>query len=291
MSDAKHFAEWPKLINTRLNELVPETSGPTQLIYQAVRYSLLGSGKRIRPVFALAAAEIFNTPLQHVLTPCCALEMIHAYSLIHDDLPCMDDDDFRRGKPSLHKAFNEAIAVLAGDFLMNRAFEVLAKDSALPPPQAIELIAVLTAMSGGDGMIGGQLMDMEAETIAVDLPTLSLIHQKKTGALMRASIAFGAILGQASPDERQHLDAFGEKIGLAFQVMDDILDITSPKIKRGNETSSDTVNQKSTYVSLMGIEAARTIALDLQKSAEQSLNAIARNTDTLRFIAQGILNQ
>lgn len=214
------FAEWTSLIEQELEKLVPEGHSAHNILYSAARYSLLSGGKRIRPLLTLATAHLFNVEISKALAPACALEMIHTYSLIHDDLPCMDDDDFRRGKPSLHKAFSEAHAVLAGDFLLTYSFEVLATSLSLSPHQKIDLIQVIARAAGGEGMIGGQVLDI-AEARSVSLQEL---HQKKTGALFTAAVQCGGIVANVSSEQFAILTRFGKHLGYLFQVVDDILD-------------------------------------------------------------------
>src|ERR1700733_13555891 len=213
-------------INRTLETLVPENNLPHNTLFQAARYALIGPGKRIRPLLTLATVQILQGNLSNALEPACAIELIHTYSLIHDDLPCMDNDDFRRGKPTLHKVFPEGHALLTGDFLLTFAFELLATAPKLSDKQKIKLIQTLAERSGSDGMIGGQALDIEAAEKEMDPNALSFIHQLKTGALITASIEFGGILGHADEAQMDILRQFGNAIGLAFQIIDDIQDIT-----------------------------------------------------------------
>ncbi len=206
-------------VNASLDKLVKEIAEPHNTLYQAARYSLLAPGKRIRPLLAIASGKMLGATLDALLMPSAALEMIHAYSLIHDDLPAMDNDDFRRGKPSLHKAFGEANAILAGDYLLTYAFEIIAGAPHLEPSQRLKLITTLAKASGGDGMIGGQVMDLSKTPLNLDE-----VNAKKTGALITASIQFGGIVANVSQDTYSTLTLLGQKIGLLFQVCDDILD-------------------------------------------------------------------
>lgn len=285
MDDLKqYFSEKCALIEKHLEHLVPEQPVPFNQLYKAARYSLIGGGKRLRPILALATTEVLGgNPLQ-ALSPACALEMIHTYSLIHDDLPCMDNDDFRRGKPSLHKAFPEGHAVLTGDFLLTYAFEILADDPHLTPHQKTQLIRCLAKSSGAHGMIGGQIMDIDAEGKSIDLHTLQAIHENKTGALITASIQFGAIIANASNQHQLLLTEFGKKIGLAFQIVDDILDITSNR-------ASDAANHKSTYATLLGLEQAQNLASSTVASALQTLEELPFNTSLLRHLAEYTVNR
>lgn len=267
------------LIEKRLNDLVTEKNISYNNLLRAARYSLLDGGKRLRPILALATAETLGSYPAHALDPACALEMIHTYSLIHDDLPCMDDDDFRRGKPSLHKAFSESHAVLAGDFLLTYAFEVTINASHLTPQQKVELVSHLAKNSGAEGMIGGQVMDMESEDKEIPLKFLREIHERKTGALITTAIEFGAIVANASLPHRNILRQFGYEIGLAFQVIDDVLDVTSNK-------NSDVKNRKSTYVTLLDVEKAKTLAHAHYQAAIEKLKELPYDTSLLSALAE-----
>jgi len=273
------------LIEQRLAELIPEKNVHYQQLFEAARYSILGAGKRLRPILALATAEMFGSKDSQALTPACALEMIHTYSLIHDDLPCMDDDDFRRGKPSLHKVYPEGHAVLTGDYLLTYAFDVIAHAENLSPQQRLELIAVLARNSGSDGMIGGQVMDIAAEGKKLDLETLQLLHMNKTGAMITASVEFGAIIGKASKEHRALLGEYAKDIGLAFQIVDDVLDVTASESKHGKAVASDQVNNKTTYVGLIGLEKSRELAQTLTEKAIGVLKQLPFDTTILQEIA------
>jgi geranylgeranyl diphosphate synthase type II len=290
MQLAQYLKNRSQQIEECLDQLIPEKKVPYQILLNAARYSLLGGGKRLRPIFALATFETFGGEVEKALAAAAALEMVHTYSLIHDDLPCMDDDDFRRGKPSLHKAFNEGSAVLAGDFLLTKSFEILANLS-FPDAIKVELISALSSHSGDHGMIGGQIMDLAAEGREIDLKHLQLIHQFKTGALIKASILFGAILAEVSSDEKKALEEFGENVGLAFQIVDDILDVTAPQDKHGKKISSDKINQKSTYVTLLGLEHAKILAQESLAKAKDALKKIPRDTGLLFELSNIAVNR
>jgi geranylgeranyl diphosphate synthase, type II len=274
------------VVEQKLDLLVQEKETPYNSLYTAARYSLLAGGKRLRPILAMATAEIFGKPDHSALSAACALEMIHTYSLIHDDLPCMDDDDFRRGKPSLHKAFGEGHAVLTGDYLLTYAFEVIANDAHLHPQQKVALISLISKNSGCQGMIAGQVMDIHAEGKNIDLESLKTIHRYKTGALINASILTGAIIGEASPVEFQLLNDFGCDVGLAFQIVDDILDVTCSEVKHGKKTASDSSNNKTTYVTVLGIDEASTTADALCKRAIGHLDQLNQDTSILKDLAK-----
>ena len=284
-----YILEKNQLIEATLTSLVQEKNVPYNLLFRAARYSLFSGGKRLRPLLTLATAEIFDPAASlKSLNAACAIEMIHTYSLIHDDIPCMDDDDFRRGKPSLHKAFGEAHAVLAGDYLLTLAFEVIALDSQLSAEQKISLVSLLAKQSGADGMLGGQVMDIEAVGQVVDLEKLSEIHRCKTGAMISASIETGALISGATHEEIEHLKHFGSDIGFAFQIIDDVIDVTA-SYKKGR--ASDQINQKPTFVNLLGLDPARRSAEKLYIKALDHLKKIDRDTKLLQEIAQTLVKR
>jgi len=245
-------------------------------LQQAMHYSLINGGKRIRPVLVYATAAAITTDVSPVVTAnldriACSIEMIHAYSLIHDDLPAMDDDDLRRGQPTCHRAFDEATAILAGDALQARAFELLTELTECPPHIHLNLLRILTQASGQRGMVGGQLIDLESVDKPIDVQQLETIHRLKTGALIRASIAMGATLTGADRQQLEQLDCYGDAIGLAFQVHDDILDIEADTATLGKTQGADIALNKPTYPSLLGIDGAKAKAAQLH---QQSLTAI-----------------
>ena len=277
-------------IELELERLVPSCDTPYVQLFRAARYSILSGGKRIRPILAIAAAESLGKPIETSIQAACALEIVHTYSLIHDDLPCMDDDDFRRGKPSLHKAFSEAHAVLAGDFLLTYAFELLATAPFQDAAQKVELVRLLSSGGGSHGMIGGQVMDIEGENTALPLELLQQMHRFKTGALITTSVLFGATIGKASEHQTGIFKQFGEEIGLAFQIVDDILDVTTCMKKQG-VPSSDIKNQKSTYVSLLGMEKAREMAAVHYSKAIELLASLPFCTARLQQLADMVVNR
>jgi geranylgeranyl diphosphate synthase type II len=251
---------------------VPFRQGDAQRLGEAVRYSLEAGGKRVRPMLCLLACEAVGGTATEALPGALALEYVHTYSLIHDDLPAMDDDDLRRGRPTNHKVFGEGHAILAGDALLTEAFGVLAS-AALDPTRRAEALALLAEGAGWRGMAGGQALDLAGETLATyDLDHLRLIHRLKTGALLRASLEIGAVLGGASPAERSALRAYGEAIGLAFQIQDDILDATATDADLGKRAGKDAGRGKITYPSLLGLDGARK-ALD--EATENALCQLA----------------
>ena len=247
-------------------------NGEAVRLGEAMRYSLEAGGKRVRPVLCLLASEAVGGSAEEALPGALALEFVHTYSLIHDDLPAMDDDDLRRGRPTNHKVFGEGHAILAGDALLTEAFSVMAA-APLEPGRRAEALALLAAGAGWRGMAGGQALDLEGETLQVyDLDHLRLIHRLKTGALLRASLEIGAVLGGAPPTEQAALRAFGEAIGLAFQIQDDILDATAAEADLGKRAGKDAARGKITYPSLLGLDGARRA---LQEATETSLCHLA----------------
>lgn len=280
------FEEKRQLVEKELEILLPQTIGPLKQLYEASHYALLGPGKRLRPLLALTTCIALGGQQHHALPAACALEMIHAYSLIHDDLPCMDDDDFRRGRLTLHRAFSEGHAVLTGDFLLTKAFEVIATTSLLNAEQKIETITALTTGAGDAGMLGGQVMDIAAQGRDISLDALQQIHKKKTGALIATACRCGAIAAQATPRLTTLLHTIGEKLGFAFQIIDDILDITASEQKHGYATASDKRNAKTTYVSLLGIEKAQQEANELLRSACEQISVLPGDTKELHTLAE-----
>src|SRR5437867_1708774 len=253
-------------IDETLNELLPSETASPDRIHQAMRYSTLNGGKRIRPCLCVAAFAGYREEWRPILSVASAIEMIHSYSLIHDDLPAMDDDDFRRGKPSCHKQFDEAIAILAGDALLTLAFEVLSGSNQFPPERILRATSVLAAASGSSGgMIAGQVFDLESEGVRVTREQLEAIHRSKTAALIGAAVWIGSYLGEAPQTDLTSIQKFCERIGLAFQVIDDILDATD-----GHNRDEG----KATYPSLYGLEESRAIARHLMKEARQALEPL-----------------
>ncbi|MGE4573375.1 MULTISPECIES: polyprenyl synthetase family protein [Parachlamydia] len=268
-------------IEACLEKLFPESHMPYQSLFDAARYSLLGGGKRIRPLLSLAVTQALTGTFTQAIQPACALELIHTYSLVHDDLPSMDNDDFRRGKPSLHKVFPEGHAILTGDFLLTYAFEVLCSSPGLTAQQIVELVALLAKSAGGHGMIAGQIMDISAVNQTLTLDNLQHIHQTKTGALITCAVEFGAIVSGCAPVERALLQQFGNEIGLAFQIIDDVLDITSSHAKHGDSVASDLKNNKTTYATLLGVEKAQLLAQKHVQTALAKLEKLPLKTDLL----------
>ncbi|MXP09675.1 polyprenyl synthetase family protein [Pseudoblastomonas halimionae] len=263
-------------------------------LVEAMRYAAIGGGKRLRPLLVSATAKLFQVPRATALRAGIAVEAIHVYSLIHDDLPCMDDDALRHGKPTLHKAFDEATAVLAGDSLHALAFEILSSPNMTGDPfTRAELVAALAKASGHEGMAGGQIMDMvaEEESEDFDLPTITRLQQLKTGALLGASVELGAILGRVAPEGRTHLHGYARDIGLAFQIADDLLDIEGDEELAGKALRKDADAGKATFLSLLGPERAREQARMLVDQAIAHLSSYGDEADLLRAIARYIVER
>ncbi len=263
-------------------------------LVEAMRYAAIGGGKRLRPLLVCATAQLFNVPRPTALRAGIAVESIHVYSLIHDDLPCMDDDALRRGKPTLHRKFDEATAVLAGDSLHALAFEILSSPNMTGDPfTRAELVAALAGASGHEGMAGGQMMDMVAEQDGADfdLQTITRLQQLKTGALLGASVELGAILGRVPSDRRAHFHGYARDIGLAFQIADDLLDLEGDEAKAGKALRKDAKAGKATFLSLLGPERARDQAQMLVDQAIEYLNSYGEEADLLRAIARYIVER
>jgi geranylgeranyl diphosphate synthase type II len=280
------FEEDRLSVDAALVRLMPAESAPPSSIHTAMRYSVFAGGKRIRPILCIETARIFNGDVSAVHYPACAIEFIHAYSLIHDDLPALDNDDLRRGKPTCHKKFGEAIAILAGDALLTLAFESI---GATPVP-AERRVAILTevATSAGtvNGMVGGQVADIEAEGRRVEPQMLEYIHRSKTAALIRASITAGALCAGASDNDVARLRRFGETIGWAFQVTDDILDVEESSAALGKTAGKDIAQEKATYPAVYGLERSHAIANDLATKAIAELAPFGERASRLREIAE-----
>lgn len=278
-------------VDRALEEIMPPEGTHPQRLTAAMRYSLFAGGKRIRPILALAAAETCGGNAEDAMFAACAVELVHTYSLIHDDLPAMDDDDYRRGIATCHRAFDEGTAILAGDALLTMAFEVLSDErsgSTLSPDTRIRMISELARAAGWQGMVGGQQADMDSEGAPPSQPVLEYIHTHKTGAMIRCSILLGALAASAGPDMLRAMEHYGEKLGLAFQVVDDILDVTSSTEEMGKDQGSDAARGKMTYPALLGVEGARSRARDLVEDAKGALGGLGRG-DILLHIADYVL--
>ena len=278
------------LVNQSLKKYFYKEDNYQKKIYEAMEYSLTAGGKRIRPVMALACSELFGEK-NAVIPFACALEMIHTYSLIHDDLPCMDDDELRRGKPTNHVMFGEAMALLAGDGLLTRAFEVAANDSEISPEKTLACVKALAESAGTEGMIGGQVIDMECEKQMVDAKTLHAMHCGKTGSLIVCAAKLGAIVGGANSDEMEHLIHYAQSVGLAFQIKDDILDVEGNVRILGKNTGMDAQMEKTTFISLYGLEKSKERLKEYTQRAKDELDIFGSRANFLIQFADYLLNR
>ncbi len=289
-----YLQERVRLVDSTLDRFLPGVDSLPTRLHAAMRYSVFAGGKRIRPILMLAACEAVGGEIKNVLPAACAIEMVHSYSLIHDDLPAMDDDDFRRGNPTNHKVYGEATAILAGDGLLTEAFILLSNKNIwgdIPAEQYLKVINIIAKRSGSCGMVGGQVVDMEAEKNPVDLTTLEYIHTHKTGALILAAIEVGALLGGASAEQSRALHSYGEAAGLAFQVADDILDIVADPSLLGKDVGSDQQRGKATYPALLGLDGARQRANELREMALSALDMFDDSARPLREIATYVVDR
>jgi geranylgeranyl diphosphate synthase type II len=278
-----------KLIEQALNRYLPRATTKPATIHKAMRYSLFVGGKRLRPVLCLAAAEASGGEASRALPSACAVECIHTYSLIHDDLPCMDDDDFRRGRPTSHKVFGEGVAVLAGDALLTISFEILAQARETTRYRMPALVKELATASGSRWLIGGQVADLEGEGKKISGTELKFIHRSKTAALLTAAIRLGAMSANASESKLANLTLFGQSLGLAFQIIDDILDVTQTSEKLGKSAGKDVAAQKATYPAVFGLEKSRKEALRLTAQASEALTTFGKKGATLKALADYLL--
>ncbi len=273
----RRLTEIADRVTVALDQLIPPAQGPEADLMRAMRHSALANGKRMRPFYVIETGAIFDAPEKSLLRTAAALECVHSYSLIHDDLPCMDDDDFRRGQPTVHKAFNEATAVLAGDALLTLAFKILAnRETHQDPHIRLKLLERLADNSGAQGMVGGQMIDMLEDESPRDLNTITRMQRLKTGALISYSVEAGAILGGANEVERQALHGFAHDLGLAYQISDDLLDATGEEDSVGKPLRTDEIAGKANFVTLMGVDQARERVRLLAAQAKEHL-AIFRN--------------
>ena len=280
------------LVEVELNNLLPLSGTAPEKIHQAIRWSVFAGGKRFRPALLLAVGQAFSAPVEALIRTACAFEMVHTYSLIHDDLPAMDDDDLRRWRPTCHVRFDEATAILAGDALQTLAFQTIAEDVGLDAETRIALIAELArAAATPEGMVAGQALDMEAETRQVSRAQLEEIHRLKTGALIRAAARSGAIIGGANEKELATVTSYGSHLGLLFQITDDFLDVTATAEALGKTPGKDARSNKATYPALHGMDETRAAAIEAHRNACEALDQIDRPTDVLKKIADFILHR
>ena len=289
MDIAAYLTGRTKLVDRALGRFLPKESVKPVTIHKAMRYSIFAGGKRLRPVLALAAAEACGGTLDDALPAACAVECIHTYSLIHDDLPCMDDDDLRRGRPTNHKVFGDGIAVLAGDALLTVAFEILALSTPSKRYGTAAQITELAHASGSRWLVGGQVADLEGEGKKLTGSGLQYIHRCKTAALLTASIRLGAMSANATPAQLKALTTFGQSVGLAFQIIDDILDVTQSSEKLGKTAGKDVHSQKATYPAVFGLEKSRKEAHRLTSTAHRSLSIFGAKGGDLRRLADYLL--
>ena len=279
-------------VDAAFDALLPVPDDGRQRLVLAMRHAAIGGGKRVRPLLLVTTAEMYGASRTAALRAACAIEAIHVYSLVHDDLPCMDDDAMRHGKPTVHRAFDEATAVLAGDALHALAFEILAMPEVSSDPFVrAELVGTLAAASGWSGMAGGQMMDIAAEGAVFDVHTITRLQQLKTGALLGAAVEMGAILGRLPDEGRGHLRAYARDIGLAFQIADDLLDHEGDEAKAGKALRKDASKGKATFVSLMGADQARQQAQALSEQAIGHLKGHGEEADILRALARFVVER
>lgn len=299
MSDALKAAlrDRADAVESTLDLLIPEITDPEGRVFEAMRYSVLGGGKRLRPFLVLTTAEMFRVAERSALRTAAAVEMLHCYSLIHDDLPAMDNDDLRRGRPTCHRQFDEATAILAGDALLTRAFEVLTAETTHADPSVrCQLVSELARAAGPHGMVGGQMIDLLTERHgdtrdALDVAAITRMHQMKTGRIIGFSCMAGAILGKAPPQLRQALQAYAHDLGLAFQIVDDLLDVEGDPATMGKSQGKDAASGKVTFVTLLGLDRARDHARILGEQAISHLKVFDGEADLLRDVVQYVLDR
>lgn len=286
----KELSDRISIIDRTLEQFLPQQSNPQSIIYEAMRYSLFAGGKRLRPILMWEVARMFGTDWNEVKEFACAIEMIHTYSLIHDDLPAMDNDDLRRGMPTNHIKFGEDIAILAGDGLLNKAFEIALKSNSDMTLTAIKLLA---ECSGTEGMIGGQIVDLQSEGETIGLDTLRYIHSLKTGALIRCACMIGAILARVDVTDTQYkaIDTYAQNLGIAFQIQDDILDVTGDINVLGKPIGSDKECEKNTYVTLVGLEKSKELVDTYSKQAKENLAIFGTRADFLIRLTDYLINR
>lgn len=293
MNKSYSLNEYIEIINSYLKTSIGECDFGEDIVHSAIKYSLGIGGKRIRPVLVLEFCRICGGNIEEALPFAAAIEMIHTYSLIHDDLPCMDDDDMRRGMPSCHKKYGEEYALLAGDGLLTRAFGVIAESEIAKksPKTAVEAIALLSSLAGVNGMIGGQVVDLRNEDKPCGLEVLQTMDSLKTGALIKCSALLGVIAAEGTKEQRDAAESYAESLGHAFQIVDDILDVIGDEKELGKPIGSDADSNKSTYVSILGIEQSQKYADELTKKAIDSLDIFSEEADFLRNLAMSLVSR
>ncbi len=292
LSFEERLSQAARAVEHELEQVLPQAGGPEGKLFEAMRYAVLGGGKRVRPFLVTASAALFDVPAAQAERVGAAVECVHTYSLVHDDLPCMDDDDLRRGRPTLHKQFDEATAVLAGDALLTLAFELLSDAKVIPNATVrSELVAALAAAAGGHGMVGGQIMDLAAEHRELDELAVIRLQRMKTGEMIAFSAMAGAILGRAGHSERNHLRMYAQDLGLAFQITDDILDLGGDVQAMGKSTGKDAKAGKATFVALGGLDKARARAAMLAGQAAAHLELFGERANALRGLCDFVLSR
>ncbi|RJG15357.1 polyprenyl synthetase family protein [Massilia cavernae] len=290
------FDDWMKSVQAHVEEalgaFLPQPGEVPHKLHEAMRYTTLGGGKRVRPLLVFAAGDLTGADTATLERAASAVEMIHVYSLVHDDMPCMDDDVLRRGKPTVHVKYDEATALLVGDALQAQAFTVLSEGDAVPAARQLAMVRVLARASGSAGMCGGQAIDLDSVGISLNLEQLERMHQLKTGALLRASVVLGALAGKdLTAQEMAALDAYSVAIGLAFQVVDDVLDATADSATLGKTAGKDAAANKPTYVSILGLEQSRALAEKLRNDAHKAIEPFGDKARRLREIADLIVQR
>lgn len=279
------------VVNGELDALLPPEQGHHKNLAAAMRYSVFAGGKRLRPILVMASAEAVGSSIGAALNTACAFECIHTYSLIHDDLPAIDDDDLRRGKPTCHKVYGEAVAILAGDALLTLAFDIITSTKGVAPDKLLRVVSELSRGAGAGGMIGGQLVDIESEGRDISFPVLEHIHIHKTGALIVAAIRSGAIIGGADADQLAALTTYGEALGLAFQITDDVLDLEGTDEELGKPSGSDLKKDKATYPSLVGLNESKRMATDVMEKGVEVIESLGAQATPLRDLADFVINR
>lgn len=288
----RYLFERVRLVDDALARYLPSENERPQTLHRAMRYSTLSGGKRLRPVLVIAGAEAVGGTAEMVLPAACAVELIHTFSLIHDDLPAIDNDTLRRGRPTCHVQFGEAVAILAGDALFASAFELIARNvQTASAERVVKVLNLIAEASGTCGMVGGQMVDIESEGKKVDAGTLDYIHRHKTAALIRASVVSGAVLAGAQDWQITALSCYGEKVGLAFQIVDDLLNVTGDPRKTGKAVGTDAERGKATYPALFGVEASRQQAQTLVQEAIENLSPLGERATPLRVLASFIVER
>lgn len=296
MDNGVTFSDWMQSTQSRveaaLDQYLPAADVVPHKLHAAMRYALLGGGKRVRPLLVFAAGELFDADADTLSRAAGALEMIHVYSLVHDDMPCMDDDALRRGKPTVHIAYDEATALLVGDALQSQAFMLLAEGTAIAPTRQMAMLRLLAQASGSGGMCGGQAIDLDSVGLPLTLAQLEQMHQLKTGALLRAAVLLGALAGKdLNDDDMTALNAYARAVGLAFQVVDDVLDATADSATLGKTAGKDAAANKPTYVSILGLEPSKALAEQLRCDAHAALAPFGDKARRLRELADLVVQR